>query len=94
MTPQIYQFFASTHNFVKKHHAILFISLLAVIVAYAITSFYQALTISFEKPINTNSTIQNFDQKTVDKIKNLHDSSDTSVGPIVLPSPRANPFSE
>lgn len=94
MTPQLYQLLASMRTFLKKHHAILFISLLGLIVAVAVIALYQALTVAFEKPVSTSSTIQTFDQKTVERIKNLHNSSDNSATALVLPSPRSNPFSE
>lgn len=94
MSPQLYLLAANFRNFIKRHHAIMYISLLGLLVAFAIVALFQALTVAFEKPINTASSIQGFDKKTVDRIKNLHNSTDSSAGSLVLPSPRANPFSE
>jgi hypothetical protein len=94
MSPQLYLMIANFRGFIKRHHAIVYISLLSFVVAFSIVALFQALTAAFEKPINTESSIQGFDQKTVDRIKNLHNSADSSTSTLVLPSPRANPFSE
>lgn len=94
MTPQLYSLTAGLRSFVKKHHAILFITLLALLLGLAVAAFYQSLTITFETPIDTTSTVQSFDQKTVDKIENLHDSSDSAANALTFPSSRTNPFSE
>lgn len=80
--------------FMKKNHGIIFFSIVALFQGIAIFSLYQVLSITLDAPVDTNSTIQPFDQKTVDKIKRLHDSSDAGSETITLPSPRLSPFGE
>lgn len=82
---------APVKQFFTKHHAVLFISLITLLLSLAVYLLYMAtLAKPAEAPV---STITRFDQATVDRIKNLHDSSDSS-NKLVFPSPRANPFTE
>ena len=78
-------------QFFAKHHAVIFISLIVLLLAVAVYVLYTASkVVSTEEPV---STIGQFDQATVEKIKGLHDSTDT-FDKLVFPTPRSNPFTE
>lgn len=82
---------APVGQFFAKHHAVIFISFITLLLATAVYMLYMT---TLAKPVEAPaSTINRFDQSTVDRIKNLHDSSDSS-NKLVFPSPRANPFTE
>jgi predicted PurR-regulated permease PerM len=78
-------------QFLAKHHAVLFISFIMLLLALAVYFLY--VTSMVKQTETTTSTIGQFDQATIDKIKRLHDSSDAS-NKLVFPSPRSNPFVE
>lgn len=84
----------NVRTFLKTHHAILFISIVSLLLGVAVFSLYQVLSDALATPAGSNTTIQPFDQKTVDRIKRLHDSSDVGSETIILPSSRPNPFGE
>lgn len=94
MTPQIYIAIANVRNILKKHHAFMFVVFIGLLLVFAVFSLYQVLSTSLVDSASANSTIDEFDQKTVDKIKNLHDSSDQTESSLVFPQPRPNPFDE
>lgn len=93
MTPQIYSMTNSFRRFFEQHHPVIFISVLSLLLAAAIFALYQVLTLSTDTVTPTTSTISSFDKKTVEKIKQLHLSSDPSSN-LTFPSPRSNPFVE
>ncbi len=93
MTPQIYSLVASVRRFFGRHHAIIFIVIVSLLFAVAIFTLYQIFIIAATPTTNGNSTIGGFNQKTIDQIKELHDSSNANTT-ITLPSPRPNPFVE
>lgn len=80
-------------GFFKKHHPVIFIAVVLLLISGAVFSLYlvteQALGDS-DPPANISA---NFDKETIDKIKKLHDSSD-STADLEFPSPRSNPFIE
>jgi len=92
MSPQLYNLTANIKAVFAKHHPVLFISFVALLLAAAIFSLYQVLDIT-TAPASDNSTVTGFDKVTADKIKKLHDSSDSSEN-LVFPTPRSNPFME
>jgi hypothetical protein len=92
MTPQLYRFVDSTRVFFGRHHPVIFFAALGLGLAAAVFALYQVLMITATPPVATG-TITGFDEKTVQKIKQLHDSSNTNTT-ITLPSPRPNPFVE
>jgi hypothetical protein len=94
MTPQVYLFVTSAKRFFKHHHPVIFISFIGILLAAAVAMLYWVLVIGFSNEGTNVTNIGSFDQKTVDKIKNLHNSSDPNGSPLVLPSPRSNPFVE
>ena len=94
MTPQLYTTLMSFKAFFKRHHPIIFISLVGLLLAGAVFTLYQVLALSSVDASSTTSTIGNFDKKTVDMIKNLQISSDKNTSDLVFPSPRPNPFVE
>ena len=94
MTQNLYTLLNPLRAFVQRHHPIMFISFVGLSLAIGILSLYDVLTVTFETPDASQSTISSFDQRTVDKIKNLHDSSNSTVNTLVFPTPRANPFIE
>ncbi len=81
-------------QFLAKHHAVLFICFIAILLSIAIYALYDiSRQAEASSDSLTASTIAKFDQATIDKIKNLHSSTDTSQ-PLVFPSTRFNPFTE
>lgn len=78
---------------ISDHHAFIFIVMTCLLLALAIYSLYDVLTLSTSTTTNVTSTIGNFDQKTIEKIKSLHDSNDAP-STLVFPKPRSNPFVE
>ena len=80
--------------FFAKHHPVLFICLITVLLSVGIYSLYG---VSRQAEASTDSqgasTIANFDQATINKIKNLHTSTDASEA-LTFPSSRYNPFIE
>ncbi len=94
MSPQIYMLWDSFKTFLRHHHPIIFIMLIGLLLGTAILLLYWVLTITFTQSGTNQSTISEFDKKTVEKIKNLHISSDTTNTELVFPTPRSNPFVE
>lgn len=78
---------------VSKHHSFIFIIVVCLALAAAIYSLYDVLALADANSATTTSTISGFDQDTINKIKNLHDSSDATET-VEFPSPRYNPFVE
>lgn len=98
MTAQTSSFSASLkplQTFFEKHHAVLFLSAIALLLAAAVFLLYTAVINASSTTAVTNSieTMSEFDQTTIDKIKKLHASGDPS-DQLVFPTPRANPFTE
>jgi hypothetical protein len=79
--------------FIRKHHAVIFITPLCIFLSIAIYFLYLVIQTTLTPSIAPASTIGSFDQKTIDKIKNLHDSTNSPTT-VALPSPRPNPFVE
>lgn len=79
-------------HFVNKHHAVLFISIIALLLALAVYILYETsnTTVSNDNPI---SSIGQFDKVTIEKIKNLRDSN-TGNDKINLPCPRQSVFTD
>ncbi len=93
MSEQLAVLFKPLAKIFSKHHSFIFIIVTCLLLALAIYLLYGVLTESTTASSNTSRTIGNFDKKTVEQIKNLHDSSDTG-SVIVFPSPRPDPFVE
>ena len=94
MSPQLYMYGKKISRFFEKHHPVIFISILTLLLGAAIYSLDQVLVASSDTSDMTNSsTVSDFDQKTIDKIKQLHISSDGGEQ-LIFPSERANPFAE
>jgi hypothetical protein len=93
MTVELYRLQKQLLAFLGRYHAVMFIASVSLILAYATFLLYQVVQTTSVQPDITKSSIAGFNQKTIDKIKNLHDSSATS-STVTLPSPRSNPFSE
>lgn len=94
MTPQLYLFTASLKKFISKHHPVMFITLISLSLAACIALLYYVLVIGNVDESNSASTIEPFNQKAIDRIKDLNISSDTTNITLTLPSPRPNPFVE
>ncbi|MDB5176671.1 MAG: hypothetical protein JWN75_339 [Candidatus Saccharibacteria bacterium] len=92
MTPQLFTLVSSIRSLFAKHHPVIFITIITLLLAAAVFSLYQILDIT-SQPATATSTVTTFDKVTVDKIKKLHDSSD-STETLVFPKPRTNPFTE
>lgn len=81
-------------KFVAKHHPVLFLCLIMALLAVAVYVLYDVMKISEATPSSSqSSTIPDFDRATIDKIKKLHDSTDTGES-LTYPTSRANPFIE
>lgn len=93
MTPQLYSIAAIVRRFFGRHHPIIFILIIGILFAIAIFTLYQIFILAATPTTNGSNTIGSFDQATIDKIKQLHDSSNANTT-ITLPSPRPNPFVE
>jgi len=93
MTPQLYSIGQQVQKFFVKHHSVVFIAFISLFTAISIYVAYQVVQTVFEPTAPPTSTINGFDQKTIEKIKTLNDSNSGSVS-IQLPSPRPNPFAE
>jgi predicted PurR-regulated permease PerM len=93
MNGDLTSIFGPLKSFFAKHHPVIVISAILLLLALAIFLLYSLLAVANSTETNAPSTIQNFDKQTIDKIKQLHDSGDTPE-PIVFPSPRVNPFNE
>lgn len=86
--------FQPIQKFIAKHHPVLFICFIATLLAVAVYVLYDVMKISEATPSSSqSSTIPGFDRATIDKIKKLHDSSDTSES-LDYPDSRSNPFVE
>lgn len=93
MTPQLYALRASARTFLMRHHPMIFTISILLLLITAIFSLYLITTMSPSTTTLSDSTVTGFNQKTVDQIKNLHDSAE-SADKLVFPSPRSNPFVE
>lgn len=81
-------------HFMSKHHFVVFITVGGLLLALAVYALYDVLVNAGQMVTDTpTSSTTQFDQKTIDRIKNLHDSNDRSDS-LTFPSPRANPFVE
>lgn len=84
---------APLRKFFEKHHVVLYISFIAILLIVCIYLLYSA---AVQTPIDDSATtnaMSQFDQETTEKIKKLHDSSDTSQA-LSFPTGRINPFVE
>jgi len=93
MTPQLYALKASAHTFLMRHHPAIFTISMLLLLITAVFSLYLITTMSAPATTPTDVTATGFNQKTVDQIKNLHDSADRA-DKLIFPSPRSNPFVE
>jgi len=93
VTPQLYALRATARTFLMRHHPTIFIISLLLLFTIAVSSLYLITTMSTTATTLPDSTSTGFNQKTVDQIKNLHDSVE-SADKLVFPSPRSNPFVE
>lgn len=92
MTPQLYALRATARTFLLRYHASLFIVSIFILLIVAASSLYLITTTSTTTTAADN-IVTGFNQKTVDQIRNLRDSTD-SPDKLVFPSPRSNPFVE
>ncbi|MDB5167167.1 MAG: hypothetical protein JWN26_312 [Candidatus Saccharibacteria bacterium] len=78
----------------RKYNLTIFIVVLTTGLAVAVLMLNATLQQSSDTTGYTAATNPtNFDQATIDRVKQLHTSSDT-LAPVVLPSNRINPFAE
>ena len=94
MTPQLYLFLKKFQRFIGHHHPIIFFIIITLLLSVAIFSLYQIFTTSFAKSTETAPTIGSFDKKTIERIRSLQTSSNSSDETLVFPTPRSNPFNE
>ncbi|USN96797.1 MAG: hypothetical protein H6797_01170 [Candidatus Nomurabacteria bacterium] len=93
MTPQLYTLTKAIRTFFVQHHTVIVVSAIGLLLSYATFTLYQ-ITLGQPEPTNVpTSTIDKFDEDTVNKIKALRDSGNDKTT-LKLPSPRPNPFVE
>jgi hypothetical protein len=92
MTPQLFSLMNSTRTILARHHPVLFITALCLLLGAGVYSLYEVLSIT--STTGGTSSIVPFDQKTIDKIKSLHSSTDSNNTALTFPTPRSNPFVE
>ncbi len=80
-------------KFFGKHHPVIFIAVTLLLLAGAILSLYLIVDQTLSAPLESTSTVADFDQETIDKIKELQNSDD-SAEPLIFPTTRINPFVE
>mgnify|MGYP001580651317 CR=1 FL=1 len=81
-------------HFIGRHHAVLYVSVIGLLIAGAIFSLYLVNVLATSAPDATPPlTSTQFDEETIDRIKNLR-LSDGEVSSVELPEERANPFVE
>lgn len=94
MSPQLYSLTQGLQNFMKRHHPVVVITLICILLGAAI---YMLVLVQLEG-LNSSqppaSTITGFDKTTVEKIKSLQESEEQDTKELKFPSPRSNPFSE
>ena len=79
--------------FFSRFHLVTFVLVASLLFIVALILLVTVVESTTTTPTGVGSTISGFDQKTIDKIKNLRDSSGGNAE-LQLPSPRSNPFSE
>lgn len=94
MTPQSYLFIDNLKRFIGRHHVVIFVTFISLMLTVSIILLSLVLTQSFDDDDTTTSTVPSFNKETIERIKNLHISSDEGNKPLELPSPRPNPFVE
>jgi hypothetical protein len=92
MTPQLFMMMNTIRTLLARHHPILFIIVLSLLLGLGVYSLYEVLSIT--SSTGGVSSITTFDKKTIDKIKNLHSSTDSNDTTLTFPTPRSNPFVE
>jgi hypothetical protein len=93
MNLQLYSLGKQINGFISKHHPVLFIAFVGLLLAGAIYYMYQVLILTNDSEIATTSVVSHFDQQTIDEIKALRDTTSGNET-VTLPSPRSNPFAE
>lgn len=79
--------------FIAKHHPVLFITIVLLLLASSIFVLYDSTTTTLNQTRETTNTIGAFDKKTIERIKNLQSSND-SKSTLEFPTSRYNPFTE
>lgn len=94
MQLELYAINKKLSELLGRYHMILFILLASISLIVAIFLLYQSVNAASDTSSEIdNSALTSFDQKTIDKIKDLQDSSNGNAE-LQLPTPRANPFFE
>lgn len=93
MSPQLYAIQKQIVAFLSKHHAVMFIAVIGLILSGGILYMYNVIQPAFSEPDIAVSSIKEFDKVTIEKIKNLRDSNSTNSG-VDLACPRIGVFSE
>ena len=93
MTNQLTTLLLPSRKFLEKHHIVLFITFVALLPMVCIYFLYAAADQTPPETESTTSAISKFDESTIGRIKNLHDSTDSSQT-LEYPSGRTNPFTE
>ena len=93
MTIDLYVINKKIIAFFSRFHLVTFVLIASLLFVVAIALLVAVVESATTTPTNASSTISGFDQKTIDKIKSLRDSSGGNAQ-LQLPSPRSNPFSE
>ncbi len=83
----------SINTFFEKYHSTIFFTTISLLLAGAILALY----LDIQSPVSDETSepviSSSFDQKTIDEIKDLRQSSESTRN-LSFPSPRSNPFVE
>jgi hypothetical protein len=93
MSPQLYIIQKQVIAFLAKHHPVIFIAGLGLFLSGGILYMYQVIQPAFAEPNVAVSSIKDFDKSTIEKIKNLRDSTTGGIQ-ANFSCPRINPFAE
>lgn len=93
MNDQLKSAFGPINSIFAKHHSTIFACALFLMLAIAVYALYDVTNTANAPVSNSDSTISDFDRETINKIKELSDSSTLS-NTLEFPSPRSSPFTE
>lgn len=78
---------------IGKYHFGIFFTIAGILLAYAVYLLYATFMLTAKSPTIEPSTLGQFDKDTVQKIKELHDSTNADTK-VTFPANRTSPFVE
>jgi hypothetical protein len=96
MDQSLNRFFTPLVSGIKQYHTTILTIVIAIVIGVAVVRLYQVVIVSTDKGVEgyapTQKADATFDQKTIDRVKNLKTASDTSDN-LTFPK-RPSPFVE